>query len=202
MAETIQKRISFVVGNETTSQTIEYTTASAERTTVNVPAAKTGTLSTRTDDDTGVVAAQASHGFVTNNVVDLFWADGNRRGMTATVSSNDVTLDGGAGDNLPVVNTAVTLMVPTSVAVDIDGDEAHGVAVYGRRGGYVAYKLSNGTDIVVYELSGTDAADGWVDGDGGTNPLANAAVASITFSHGYSGGVAEMRSRVFYGTAP
>src|SRR5689334_13440236 len=75
-----------------------------------VPAAvQGGTLTGRTDNDTGIVTMPAGHGFVTSDKVDIYWnvagVLGSRSGMTATVAGNAVTVDGGQGDNLPVLNT-------------------------------------------------------------------------------------------------
>lgn len=199
MAETIQKVVRLVVSDESASKTVSATGASMERTTLNVPAAKIGSLTTRTDSDTGVATMNAGHGFATSDKLDVFWAGGSRRGMTATVATNAVTLDGGAGADLPATSTALTVMKPVSQPVDLDGDAAVAVAAYGQRGGYVAYLDSDAADIKAYGPLDQAGGDGWVTGDGGSNPLATKTVASITFSHGYTD-VAEMRSRVAYGT--
>lgn len=70
--------------------------------------ARAGTLATRTGDDAGTVTFGAGHGFVTGDLVELKWAGGERREMSATVAGVAVTLDGGTGDALPVETTAVT----------------------------------------------------------------------------------------------
>lgn len=92
---------------------------------VTLPAAKAGTLSTRTDNDTGVVTLSGGHGIATSDVVDVYWTvsgGGVRYGMTATVATNDVTVDGGAGDNLPAQASAVTLVKQVTIVTAIDGD--------------------------------------------------------------------------------
>ncbi len=93
-------------------------------------AAQTGTLDTRTDDDTGVAGLATGHGITTADVVDVYWSGGVRYGMDATVSGDDVTIDGGAGDALPVATTAVTVVVQTEInPLNLDGDNAQIVAV-------------------------------------------------------------------------
>lgn len=92
-----------------------------------VLAAQTGTLTTRTDNDTGVATLSTGHGILTGNVCDVYWTEGGvkgvRYGMTATVATNAVTLDGGAGDNLPTQDNPVTVVKQTVAdAVLIDGD--------------------------------------------------------------------------------
>jgi len=95
-----------------------------------VSANNTGTLTTRTDDNTGVATVQSSHSIQTADVVDVYWSGGVRYGMDATVSGNTITVDGGAGDNLPTQDTAVTVVEQTVVDdMPIDGDECSVVAI-------------------------------------------------------------------------
>lgn len=76
---------------------------------VTLPAAAAGTLGTRTDANTGIVNVAAGHGLVTGDLVDLYWSGGVRYGMSATVNANAITVDGGAGDNLPVTTTVINV---------------------------------------------------------------------------------------------
>jgi hypothetical protein len=86
------------------------------------PHSVSGTLTTRTDDDTGVLTLSAMHGVMDGNTVDVFWGeDGefSRLGMTVgTVATNDVPIDGGTGDNLPTVSTAVHVVNQNAVLGD------------------------------------------------------------------------------------
>ncbi len=92
-----------------------------------------GTLGTRTDDDAGVVTLSTGHGIETEDVVDVYWAGGVRYGMTATVSTNDVTVDGGAGDALPTQSTTITaVVVQTDFEINFDGDDAQIIGVFYR----------------------------------------------------------------------
>jgi hypothetical protein len=92
-----------------------------------------GTLTTRTDDDTGEVTLSPSHGVMTGHTLDVHWDDmgtpRSRTGMTAgTVATNVVPIDGGTGDNLPaattdvnVVNQSATLDFPLWKIVAMEG---------------------------------------------------------------------------------
>lgn len=92
-----------------------------------------GTLTTRTDADTGVATLVTGHSITTGEVVDVYWAAGVRYGMTATVSVNAVTVDGGAGDDLPSQDTACTVVEQTSITVlNLDGDNAKMIGVFYR----------------------------------------------------------------------
>lgn len=96
-------------------------------------AAQSGTLTTRTDDDTGVATLSTGHGIITNDVVDVYWSGGVRYGMTATVSVNAVTVDGGAGDVLPTQDDPVTVVKQTEInPLNLDGDNAQIVGVFYR----------------------------------------------------------------------
>jgi len=88
---------------------------------ITLPVAVAGSLTTRTDDNTGVVTA-SGHGLATSDVVDVYWSGGVRYGMDATVSGDEVTVDGGAGDVLPSAATAVTIVEQVIVNTQIDGD--------------------------------------------------------------------------------
>lgn len=77
----------------------------------SLPVAKSGTLTTRTNNTDGVITLSAGHGLVTGRM-DVFWVGGGRYGVTGTVAGDTVTLTVGAGDNLPVVTTAIRVAVP------------------------------------------------------------------------------------------
>lgn len=199
MAETIQKIVRFVVNStEGTATTFEDEGANMERTTRTVAAAKTGTLTTRTDDNTGTITLDAGHGLSTGTF-DIFWTGGSQRKVTCTITINACAIDAGTGDDLPVTSTAMTIMAPVSTDVDLDGDAVTALAVYGQRGGYVAFLDAADADIKVYGPLATNGADGFSTDAGDTNPLAGETVAKITFSHG-STSSGEMRSRAVYGT--
>lgn len=100
---------------------------SAEGFEVALPAGKAGTLSTRTDDDTGVITA-AAHGLVVGDKVSVFWTGGRRYNMTVSaVAGNDVTVGTGAGEVgagtvFPVVTTPVVITKEVQITISLDGD--------------------------------------------------------------------------------
>jgi hypothetical protein len=92
------------------------------------PDAHAAILTTRTDDDTGVVTfavygtlttsdeahtgvvTAAGHGLAVGDHADVFWSGGARDHMDVTAVNGDaVTVDGGTGTDLPVATTAVLL---------------------------------------------------------------------------------------------
>lgn len=92
--------------------------------------AKAGTLSTRTDNNTGTLTLGSGHGITDGQIIDVYWSGGVQRTVTVgTVSGTSVPIDGGIGDNLPTAATAITACVQKAINLAIDGDNADIVAV-------------------------------------------------------------------------
>ena len=146
-----------------------------------VPAAKTGSLSTRTDNDTGIIAAQSGHGIISTDKVDVHWSGGSRANMTATVSTNNISVDGGTGDSLPAESTNVTLMKPASEAFALTGDDIKALLFYCD----VAARVTIFDGSSVLASFGIDAKEAyhWNDQDGSDNPLAGVIPTAAKFSH-------------------
>jgi len=92
--------------------------------------AKAGTLSTRTDNNTGTLTLGSGHGITDGQIIDVYWSGGVQRTVTVgTVSGTSVPIDGGIGDNLPTATTAITACVQKAINLAIDGDNADLIAV-------------------------------------------------------------------------
>jgi hypothetical protein len=93
---------------------------------VTVPKGYAGTLSTRTDNDTGTATLGNGHGITTGMAVDIYWSGGAHYGFTAgTVSGNSVPFDISGfsnGDNLPSQGTAIIMSPRVSIEGTIDPD--------------------------------------------------------------------------------
>lgn len=95
-----------------------------------VPPGEAGTLTGRTDNDTGEATLGSGHGITDGMTVDVHWDGGVRYGMTVgTVAGTTVPVDGGAGDNLPSTSTPIVVSPANRVNVAIDGDEVDLVAM-------------------------------------------------------------------------
>lgn len=92
-------------------------------------AAQTGTMTNKVDANTGDITLSTGHGILTADVVDVYFPAGVRYGMTATVAVNVVTVDLGAGVDLPVNTTACTIVKQTEIEVNFDGDDARIVGI-------------------------------------------------------------------------
>lgn len=149
-----------------------------------VATGKAGTLTTRTDNDTGVATLSSGHGLITNDVVDVYWSGGVRYGMVATVATNAITVDGGAGDNLPAQDTAVVLCKQTVVtSFSFDGDNAVLIAISANRRAYWQFQDASSTVLASGEL---DAGEIYLYQGIGTNPVAGDDVAKLVYSNGDS----------------
>jgi len=161
----------------------------SQRKAITKAAAKIGQLTTRTDNNTGVLTMNSGHGFATSDKLDVYWDGGSRRGMDATVATNAVTVDGGAGDNLPTNLTAVTVSKPQEEEFLVTGDNVAAIGAKASRRGIIVFAASDGTELLVV-TDNLDAAAGggyqWFDGNGITNPLAGVDVAKVLFSNGDS----------------
>jgi len=165
-----------------------------------VAAAKTGTLTTRTDANTGELTMAASHGITTGARLDLYWDGGSRRGITVgTVATNAVPIDLGSGDDLPADETAITAMVPTEEAFAVSGSTVSAIALYSDQAGQIVFCLTDDTEVVAYTVGGAVGGEQsvfWTADRNATNPLAGAAVTKVYFSHGTSTASAAMRAVV------
>lgn len=150
----------------------------------SIPAAKSGSLTTRTDNDTGTATMSSGHGITTGAVVDVYWSGGSRRGMTVgTVATNSVPLDGGSGDNLPAQDTAVTVMVPVQFDMSFVGDEVQGFALWGEA--ISTFSIQDGSgEIIAYVTSAAAQVISWSNLEGTDNPLASESPTKVLVSHG------------------
>jgi hypothetical protein len=183
------------------SQLLSAVYASKESAQPTIPAAKAGSLTTRTDDDTGELTMASGHGITTGQVLDLFWSGGSRRGMTVgTVATNQVPIDGGSGDVLPTAATAITAMVPVEVVFTVDGDDVGQLVLYSPRPGYIVFIDDVAAEIAASVTQFT-AAGGKVpfSAAGGTNPLAGEITTLAKFSHDDANNARVMKAIAYFG---
>jgi hypothetical protein len=161
--------ISSSIGGVTTASTVTRTDDGVVAEQVTLPAAPAGTLSTRTDNDTGVVTLSGGHG-VTTGTVNVFWSTGARYGMTGTVATNDVTVDAGAGDNLPAQATAVYCVNQTEIDCDFDGDDASLIYVHASKRAHAHFQTAASASLLALPLAENESFT-WASGQGVTVPI-------------------------------
>lgn len=161
--------------------------------------AKTGTLTARTDNDTGELTMAASHGITTGARLDVYWDGGSRRGMTVgTVAGNVVPIDGGSGDNLPTTTTAITAQVPTSESIAFTGSNAVLLAYYSSGRGTIVLTTSGDVECDAHVMDGTVKSYIWTADRNATSPVAGETIAKVYFSNASSTTTAEQRVVVLY----
>lgn len=162
-------------------------------------AAKTGALTTRTNDTEGELTMTTGHGITTAAVIDLYWSGGRRYGVVVgTVATNAVPISGGAGDVLPADETAITAQVVTELDVDFDGDLLVALAMSATRRGTITLLDAADAVIVSYELLAGEPRVWAEDSSLGANPLAGEVVAYALISNGDSAGTNTIRCGVLY----
>jgi hypothetical protein len=100
----------------TINQTVSRTADGIDVRAVPLPAGIAGTLSTRTDNATGVLTVPTGHGITTANMVDVYWSGGRRYGATVTgTTSTTISFNVGSGTNLPIATTAIVVSPQVTV---------------------------------------------------------------------------------------
>lgn len=166
---------------------------------VSVPAAKAGTLTTRTDDETGTLTMGSGHGITTGAIIDLYWTGGARRGITVgTVSGTSVPIgadDAGAGDVLPAADTAITASTRTNEAFAVTGNNVVAIVFSSDlRGTFVMAGSDDAEDLgaVVGGASEEDRCYVWESTRNGTNPIAGDDITQLFLSNSDSTNAATM----------
>jgi hypothetical protein len=99
----------------------------------DVAAGKTVTAWVKTDANTAACNLPGGHGYTDGNF-DVFWVVASvnyaRYGVPGTISTNALSLDGGAGDDFPASATVgVVVCKQTSCGLLVDGDNTKAIAV-------------------------------------------------------------------------
>lgn len=142
----------------------------------------TAGLLNRADEDTGEVTLEEGHG-LTNGQYDIHWDGGCRYNMAGTVDSNTLTLDGGAGSDLPAgENVAAVVQKPARLHVSFNGAYLEMIGVGVSRQGCVTFFDADDLVIAsVFLVAGKSW--GWARDTNIANPLDDE-VAYATASNG------------------
>jgi len=155
--------------------------------TPTLPAGNSGSLDTRTDVNTGVVTLSAGHTIV-DGKVDVYWSGGMRYGMDATVATNDVTVDLGAGDNFPAQDSTVIVSQQVSVDFAVDGDNITIIFASAPTRASVDFQDSGTASLAHVELPANVIWHYSSDGNY-TNPLTGNPIATVECSIGTTAAV-------------
>jgi len=145
---------------------------------VTLPAAKTGNITTRTDDNTGTLTMDTGHGLSTGKI-DVYWEVGGtkgcRRNMDGTVTGDSIAIDGGTGDVLPADESEITAVAPVTESVSLNADNLKLIALNISTDAHCSMSVGTGTYT---EGAAMELNDGtfkrtrvWESQTDGTNPL-------------------------------
>lgn len=166
----------------------------------SVGPAKTGTLTTRTDNTTGTLTMDTGHGFSTADKIDLFFEGGSRATVTVgTVATNSVPISSGTGDNLPALNSAITAMLPYAEDAVVTGDNVVGI-MFRSNDSAAVYTItaSNGTTVHMTIRLDANSSYVWTSTSEITNPLAGLTVGKIKSSNANSTVAETMNGAIAY----
>jgi len=174
---------------------------------IDLPAGKTGDLTTRTDDETGSITMDsASHGITTGAIVDIYWTGGVRYGVTVgTVSGTTVPIgadDSGSGDVLPSQATELVVTEQVTFQCPVDGDA---VEIFGailqcasdaNAVGHLQLQDTGDAEIAEFDLVEVSNATGLANcydiTGGDTNPLTGNPITQGLASNGSSTAAAKL----------
>lgn len=195
-----QYGVSLSIGGVSIQKTVNRSGDGVTSHEIALPAAKEGALTTRTDDNTGVLTMDAGHLFTDGQILDVFWDGGVRYGMTiGTVATNEVPIDGGAGDNLPDDETDITASVQVPIVTNIDGDNAEIIGLLleytdpnADAAGHVDFQDADDNTIEAIELVGNSPVI-YDLGSGISNPFTGAPITKAQASNGSSAAAATLK---------
>ena len=142
----------------TINGTLERTADGGKSHEIPLPAGTAGTLTTRTDDDTGVATLESGHGLQNGDYVTVFWSGGSRGYMAAAVAGDAITVDLGDGDVLPPQDTVVVVTKGVQVTSDFDGDDMQLIVAKCDRRAFVGFIVAT---VIAYPLE-LPAGEPWV----------------------------------------
>lgn len=173
------------VGGISISGTVTRTADAQIGNVTTLPAAKSGTLSTRTSDTAGTLTLGSGHGITTGSTINIYWSGGVRYGVTVgTVSGTSVPFTSGNGDNLPIATTVITAATVVEIDIDVDGDLVQLLALSCNKKCHVDIQESDNSQIVGISLAANEPVVWIADLSIGANPLAGAVVAKIITANG------------------
>lgn len=173
---------------------------------VSLPAAKAGTLSTRTDANDGELTLGAAHGIEDDDVIDIFWIDADGVGQCAygavvgVVAGAAVPFTGAAGTALPIEDYAITASVVVVIDTDVDGDLIEIVVACATLLSHVAFRDATPTVLKAVTLPAAESWT-WVSRQGITNPLTGNPVNDIRASNGDVTAASTLKIGVLYDSA-
>ncbi len=184
MTTTATQTVSTVIAGTTITSTIRRTEEIAERVSLSMAAGLAGTLSTRTDNDTGVLTVATGHGITISDTVAVFWNGGFVKNCDVTaVTSTTISIDAAIGDNLPTATTAIVVSKQNSYSLLLSGDTLRVMAISCGQRALVDFRSSAPATLLAYDMAESEGRT-WLSESDVTNPLAGDTVATVHVANG------------------
>ncbi len=196
---TIQKVAS--VGGVSVQSTLTRSAASQIGHDWNLNAAIVGNLTTRTDDDTGVITS-ASHGYSNADVVDLHWLNGTTPQcaygcVVSDAATNTFGFNAAGGNVLPAANSAINCYKVDTKDTDVDGDLLEVIAICASVAAHITFRDSGAVVIHAQTLVANEGWD-WASNQGIANPLTGNAIADVQISSGDATNTGTLKAGMIY----
>lgn len=206
---TVSESTQVTIGGVQMNGTVSRSAASAIGTELSptaadaFPAGTAGTLSTRTDNDTGTVTSN-SHPFNDGDLVDVYWTGGRRYGMLVSSDAANTFVIGavgtGSGDNLPIATTSLVVCKQQVINIDFDPTALKRVRVLSTVRGHIEFIDDADVSVLGQELTASEPWD-WVSGQNITNPLTGDPIAEVRVSNGTTS-AGTLKIGVLYDSTP
>lgn len=178
---------------------------------VALPAGKTVTNWVKTDANTAACDLPAGHGYSNGNF-DVYWTSGGvnyiRRNVPGTISTNALSLDGGAGEDFPASATSgVVVCRQVAFNIAIDGDNSKLIAVAGEIAATSTSRLHvslyDSADDEITNLNLTANEPSVTDIEGGaSNPYTGDPITDGVASNGDTSNAATLKIIAIYDATP
>lgn len=156
-------------------------------TNIALPAGKAVSSWVKTDADTAAGSLTAGHGYSTGKM-DFFWTTSGvakcRYDVDVTVSTNDLTIDGGVGDDFPETGvTDVIATTPVQINTAIDGDNIKMLVMNSDVVASAYFEDASGDSIAQFDLA-ADEPYVWHDTSILANPMTGDPITVAFVSNG------------------
>jgi hypothetical protein len=172
-----------IAGAQITS-IVERSQESAERLTLDLPASIAGTLTTRTDADTGVLTVPTGHGITTSDTVAVFFAGGVKHNCTVSATTGTtISITSTDGTDLPALNAAIVVGKQSDYELLLTGDNIAVLVIRSVTRCLVDFRTDVPASVLLYDIPAGEGRE-WVVGKEIANPLAGDAVARVHVANG------------------
>lgn len=184
MAVTAKVSMQTILGGMVISSIVEKSDELEQAFRTTMDAGIAGTLSTRTDVDTGVLTVETGHGITDADTVSVFFDDGSRYGMTvSSTTATTISVDLGTGDDFPAEASEIVVSVEAEHDIPITGDNLIVLAIGCSNRSSIEFLSAAPASLLRYDMVAKEGRN-WVKGMDVTNPLAGDTVASILLANG------------------